>query len=83
MIVYSATRGKFTEDVFSNVIEGKILAAFERRLGQSTSRREIESWKGPGTGKSVVAINLLVELTRRERLAHYVTRNAAPREVYQ
>lgn len=38
---------------------------------------------GPGTGKSVVAINLLVELTRRELLAHYVTRNRAPREVYE
>lgn len=37
---------------------------------------------GPGTGKSVVAVNLLVELTRRERVAQYVTRNAAPREVY-
>jgi hypothetical protein len=38
---------------------------------------------GPGTGKSVVAINLLVELTRRERLVHYVTRNAAPRAIYE
>lgn len=38
---------------------------------------------GPGTGKSVVAINLLVELTRRRRLVHYVTRNAAPRAVYE
>jgi hypothetical protein len=38
---------------------------------------------GPGTGKSVVAINLLVELTRRGLLAHYVTRNAAPRAVYE
>lgn len=38
---------------------------------------------GPGTGKSVVAINLLVEFTQRERLAHYVTRNAAPRAVYE
>ncbi|WP_405230362.1 DNA/RNA helicase domain-containing protein [Lentisalinibacter sediminis] len=37
---------------------------------------------GPGTGKSVVAINLLVELTSHGRLAHYVTRNAAPRNVY-
>lgn len=37
---------------------------------------------GPGTGKSVVAINLLVELTRREMTAQYVTKNAAPREVY-
>jgi uncharacterized protein len=38
---------------------------------------------GPGTGKSVVAINLLVEFTRREYLAHYVTRNAAPRAIYE
>ena len=38
---------------------------------------------GPGTGKSVVAINLLVEFTRRRLLAHYVTRNSAPRTVYE
>lgn len=38
---------------------------------------------GPGTGKSVVAINLLVELTKRELVAKYVTRNSAPRLVYE
>ena len=38
---------------------------------------------GPGTGKSVVAINLLVELTKRELVAQYVSRNAAPRAVYE
>jgi DUF2075 family protein len=38
---------------------------------------------GPGTGKTVVAINLLVELTRREKLVHYVSSNAAPRSVYE
>lgn len=38
---------------------------------------------GPGTGKSVLAINLLVELTKREFVAQYVTRNSAPREVYK
>ena len=38
---------------------------------------------GPGTGKSVVAINLLVELTTRGKTAQYVTRNAAPRAVYE
>lgn len=38
---------------------------------------------GPGTGKSVLAINLLVELTKREQVAQYVTRNSAPREVYK
>lgn len=38
---------------------------------------------GPGTGKSVLAINLLVELTKREKVAQYVSKNAAPRAVYQ
>jgi len=37
---------------------------------------------GPGTGKSVVAINLLVGLTQRNKLVQYVTKNAAPRAVY-
>lgn len=38
---------------------------------------------GPGTGKSVVAVNLLVEITRLGLLTQYVTKNAAPRAVYQ
>lgn len=37
---------------------------------------------GPGTGKSVVAVNLLVALTKEGMLAEYVTKNAAPRAVY-
>lgn len=37
---------------------------------------------GPGTGKSVVAINLLVNLTKENMLCQYVTKNSAPREVY-
>lgn len=37
---------------------------------------------GPGTGKSVVAINLLVKLTNEGLLAKYISKNAAPREVY-
>ncbi len=38
---------------------------------------------GPGTGKSVVAINLLTELTKRGTVTQYITKNSAPREVYQ
>ena len=38
---------------------------------------------GPGTGKSVVAINLLVELTNRKQTVQYVTKNSAPRLVYE
>ena len=38
---------------------------------------------GPGTGKSVLAINLLVELTKRGMTSFYVTKNAAPRAVFR
>jgi uncharacterized protein len=38
---------------------------------------------GPGTGKSVVAVNLLVELIKRKLVAQYVSKNSAPREVYK
>ena len=37
---------------------------------------------GPGTGKSVVAINLLVDLINDELNALYVTKNSAPRNVF-
>lgn len=38
---------------------------------------------GPGTGKSVVAINLLVELTNRGLVTQYVSKNSAPRKVFE
>lgn len=38
---------------------------------------------GPGTGKSVVAINLLVDYTKMGLISQYVTRNSAPRAVYE
>ena len=37
---------------------------------------------GPGTGKSVLAINLLVRMTSRDAVCAYVTKNSAPRSVY-
>lgn len=37
---------------------------------------------GPGTGKSVLAINLLVNLINKDLMTLYVSKNAAPREVY-
>ena len=37
---------------------------------------------GPGTGKSVLAINLLVEFNNRNMTCFYVTKNSAPRSVY-
>ena len=37
----------------------------------------------PGTGKSVLAVNLLAGLLARHRNARYVSKNAAPRAVYE
>lgn len=37
---------------------------------------------GPGTGKSVIAIRLLCDLINKGFAANYVTKNAAPRNVY-
>lgn len=38
---------------------------------------------GPGTGKSVVAVNLLAELTKEDQFCQYVSKNSAPRNVYR
>ncbi len=38
---------------------------------------------GPGTGKSVLAINLLVALSKLGLVCQYVSKNAAPRAVYE
>lgn len=38
---------------------------------------------GPGTGKSVLAVNLLVELTKCNITSFYVTRNGTPRAVFK
>lgn len=37
---------------------------------------------GPGTGKSVLAVNLLVNLINEDLVTMYVSKNSAPREVY-
>lgn len=45
-------------------------------------KRTIIVQGGPGTGKTVIAVNLLAELTQRDQLAQYVSKNSAPRQVY-
>lgn len=48
------------------------------------SRKEVVIVEGgPGTGKSVVAINLLAALTKTGQNCRYVSKNAAPRAVYE
>lgn len=50
--------------------------------GLGGRRRVVIVRGGPGTGKSVVAVNLLAALTSRQKLCCYVSKNAAPRAVY-
>ena len=45
-------------------------------------KRTIICQGGPGTGKSVIAINLLSTLTRNNQVVQYVSKNSAPRQVY-
>ena len=45
-------------------------------------KRTIICQGGPGTGKTVIAVNLLAELTQRNQLVQYVSKNSAPRDVY-
>jgi hypothetical protein len=71
---------------FTMIDEQKVV--FERALHLVRTRRQGEKrvlivHGGPGTGKSVVAVNLLAELIQDRVLAQYVTKNAAPRAVYE
>jgi uncharacterized protein len=51
---------------------------------QASRRKQVVIVQGgPGTGKSVIAINLLAALIGRKRNVRYVSKNAAPRAVYE
>lgn len=62
------------------VYETAIAAA---KTATADKKRVVLVKGGPGTGKSVVAINLLVALTKLGLLCKYVSKNAAPRAVYE
>lgn len=58
-------------------------AVFLARRARYTGEKHVMIVRGgPGTGKSVVAVNMLVNLTRDGMVAKYVTKNSAPRHVY-
>ncbi len=64
------------------VVYEKILEV-SRQCERDGKKRTVIVEGGPGTGKSVVAINLLAELTHDGQFVQYVSKNSAPRIVYQ
>lgn len=87
---------KSLQDTIANMIKGnpefimideqKVVYEEIIRLSELCQRdckkRTIICKGGPGTGKSVIAVNLLSELTQRHQLVQYTSKNSAPRNVY-
>lgn len=87
---------KMLQDVLQSMLKGnrefvmiddqKVVYEQARALAEECRRdnqkRVLIVKGGPGTGKTVVAVNLLVDLTRGGMLVQYATKNSAPRSVY-
>lgn len=87
---------KSLQDVLSNMLKGnrefvmiddqklvyETALDMARKSYRDENKRVLIVKGGPGTGKSVLAINLLVKLTNENMVCSYVTKNAAPRNVY-
>lgn len=58
------------------------IAAISGLCAKDGKKRTVIVKGGPGSGKTVVAVNLLAELTRQGQFAQYVSKNSAPRSVY-
>ena len=85
---------KALQDVLSSMLKGnqEFVMIDEQKVVFSTIKKLVERALinnkkytiivegGPGTGKSVVAINLLAQF--RDKVVNYVTKNSAPRNVY-
>lgn len=72
---------------FQLIDEQKVAYETVKKVVENTLRKREGKYTviiegGPGTGKSVVAITLLCDLIKRGFSATYVTKNAAPRNVY-
>lgn len=53
-----------------------------RQCLQDNKKRTVIVKGGPGTGKTVVAVNLLARLTNEGQFVQYTSKNSAPRNVY-
>lgn len=69
---------------FTLLDEQKVIYERCLRMAEDLSSKQVMIVDGgPGTGKSVLAINLLSKFTNNRLNARYVTKNAAPRAVYE
>ena len=88
---------KMLQDSFSSVLKGnkefvliddqKVIFEEALKIGVNAhinnEKNVLIVEGGPGTGKSVLAINLLKQFLNRSFNAFYVTKNSAPREVFK
>lgn len=88
---------KMLQDSFSSVLKGnkefvlidnqKVIYEEALRIGVNSHLEDKKNVLivegGPGTGKSVLAINLLKQFLNRGFNSFYVTKNSAPREVFK
>ncbi len=86
---------KSIADSISNMISGneefimiddqKVVFEYAKKLvldSTNESKNVLIVRGGPGTGKSVIAIQLTARLTAEQKLVQYVSKNSAPRDVY-
>jgi DUF2075 family protein len=85
-LVDSLARMMKGNDEFILIDDQKVAFEAARAMGRHASdddKKVMIIEGGPGTGKSVIAINLLVELSKLGLVCQYVSKNAAPRAVYE
>ena len=63
------------------IVYEQILKLAEEAL-KNEKKKTIIVEGGPGTGKTVLAINLLAQLTKKGQFVQYTSKNSAPRHVY-
>lgn len=72
-------------EVFTMIDDQKVVFETVREIaGKATSKKKqvVIVRGGPGTGKSVVAVQLTAKLTSEQQLVQFVSKNSAPRDVY-
>lgn len=97
MVDHGAIRpSKSLQDEIASMIEGNeefVMIDEQRVVYEEIIRLSLKCQKdhkkrtiicqgGPGTGKSVIAVRLLAELTQKGQFVQYVSKNSAPRQVY-